>query len=42
MYFIDPKVIDTSGRAVGADSLSGAGFNGQVFFNPGSGEVGSM
>jgi hypothetical protein len=42
MYFIDPKVIDTTGRAVGPDTLAGTGFNGQVFFNPGSGEVGSM
>ncbi len=42
MYFIDPKVIDTSGRAVGADTLAGTGFNGQVFFNPGAGDVGSM
>ena len=42
MYFIDPKVIDTTGRAVGPDNLAGTGFNGQVFFNPGAGEVGSM
>jgi hypothetical protein len=42
MYFIDPKVIDTSGRAVGADTLAGTGFNGEVFFNPGAGDVGSM
>jgi hypothetical protein len=42
MYFIDPRVIDTTGRAVGPDTLAGTGFNGQVFFNPGAGEVGSM
>ena len=42
MYFIDPKVIDTTGRAVGPDTLAGTGFNGQVFFNPGAGQVGSM
>jgi hypothetical protein len=42
MYFIDPKVIDTSGRGVGADTLTGTGFAGQAFFNPGAGDVGSM
>ena len=42
MYFIDPKVIDATGRAVGPDTLAGTGFNGQVFFNPGAGQVGSM
>jgi hypothetical protein len=43
VYFIDPKVIDAAtGRAVGPDSLSNSPFAGQVFFNPGVGEVGSM
>jgi hypothetical protein len=42
MYYIDPKVIDTTGRAVGPDTLAGTGFNGQVFFNPAAGQVGSM
>jgi hypothetical protein len=43
MYWIDPKVIHTTGRAVGADSLSNAaGFGGQVFFNPAAGDVGSL
>jgi hypothetical protein len=44
IYWIDPKVIDTvTGRAVGADNLANsAGFEGQVFFNPGAGEVGNL
>jgi hypothetical protein len=44
IYWIDPAVIDpNTGRAVGADTLTNAaGFNGQVFFNPMAGEVGSM
>ncbi len=44
IYWIDPKVIDpVTGRAVGADNLANAaGFNGQVFFNPGAGEVGNL
>ena len=44
IYWIDPKVIDTAtGRAVGADNLANsAGFPGQVFFNPGAGEVGNL
>ena len=44
IYWIDPKVIDTAtGRAVGADNLANsAGFAGQVFFNPGAGEVGNL
>jgi carboxypeptidase family protein len=42
IYFIDPAVIGSDGRMVAPDSLSGAGFNGQAFFNPGAGEVGSL
>ena len=44
IYWIDPKVVDTAtGRAVGADNLSnGAGFDGQVFFNPTAGGVGNL
>ena len=44
IYWIDPSVIDSvSGRAVGADNLgNSAGFAGQVFFNPGAGEVGNL
>ena len=44
IYWIDPKVINTAtGRAVGADNLTNtAGFDGQVFFNPGAGEVGNL
>ena len=41
IYFIDPSVIGSDGRLVAPDSLSGAGFNGQAFFNPGAGEVGT-
>ena len=43
IYWIDPKVIDpSSGRAVGPDNLTNAGFAGQVFFNPMAGEVGDL
>jgi len=44
IYWIDPKVIDpATGRAVGPDTLEGGpGFPGQVFFNPGAGEVGNV
>jgi TonB dependent receptor len=43
IYWIDPKVIDTTGRAVGADNLGNtAGFAGQVFFNPSAGQVGNL
>ena len=44
IYWIDPKVIDpVTGRAVGADNqANAAGFNGQIFFNPGAGEVGNL
>jgi hypothetical protein len=44
VYWIDPKVIDPgTGRAVGADNLTNAaGFPGQVFFNVGGQEVGSL
>ena len=44
IYWIDPSVINsTTGRAVGADNLNNeAGFTGQVFFNPGPGEVGNL
>ncbi|MBI3049853.1 MAG: TonB-dependent receptor [Acidobacteria bacterium] len=44
IYWIDPKVIDpNTGRAVGPDTLtSAAGFDGQVFFNPMAGEVGTL
>jgi hypothetical protein len=44
IYWIDPRVIDpATGRAVGADTLqNAAGFDGQIFFNPGAGEVGNL
>jgi hypothetical protein len=44
IFWIDPKVIDPgTGRAVGADNLANAaGFDGQIFFNPGPGEVGNL
>jgi hypothetical protein len=43
IYWIDPKVIHSSGRAVGPDNLANsATFDGQIFFNPGSGEVGNL
>ena len=44
IYWLDPKVINAAtGRGVGADNLeNSAGFAGQVFFNPGVGEVGNL
>ena len=44
IYWIDLKVINpATGRAVGPDTLdNAAGFAGQVFFNPGAGEVGNL
>jgi hypothetical protein len=40
--FIDPSIVGSDGRLVAPDSLSGGGFNGQAFFNPGAGEVGDL
>ena len=44
IFWIDPSVVDpNTGRAVGTDTLTnGAGFAGQVFFNPTAGNVGSL
>jgi hypothetical protein len=45
IYWINPSVIDpATGRAVGPDTLDNMtpGFPGQVFFNPGAGEVGNL
>jgi Carboxypeptidase regulatory-like domain/TonB dependent receptor-like, beta-barrel len=43
IYWIDPSVIGSDGRAVGADNLANtAGFPGQVFFNPAAGAVGNL
>jgi Carboxypeptidase regulatory-like domain/TonB dependent receptor-like, beta-barrel len=43
IFFIDPKVVNPNdGRLVAPDSQSGAGFNGQEFFNPAAGQVGSL
>jgi len=44
VYYIDPKVIDTStGRGVGVDTLNNtAGFDGQVFFHPTAGNIGTL
>jgi hypothetical protein len=42
IYWIDPKVIGTDGRAVAADNASNTGFNGQAFFNPVAGDVGNL
>jgi hypothetical protein len=38
-YFIDPANLGPDGRGVARD---GSQFDGQVFFNPGAGEVGSL
>jgi len=44
IFWIDPKVVDpVTGRAVGADNAANsAAFTGQVFFNPGAGQVGNL
>ncbi len=44
LFWIDPKVIDpNTGRGTGADTLSNTpAFAGQVFFNPGPGQVGNL
>jgi hypothetical protein len=42
IYWIDPKVIGSDGRAVAADNAANSGFAGQVFFNPTAGEVGNL
>ena len=43
LYWIDPKVINTNGQAVGADGLSYTPtFTGQVLFNPLPDQVGNM
>ena len=45
IYWIDPSVINpATGRAVGPDTLDNMtpGFAGQVFFNPGAGQVGNL
>ena len=43
ILWIDPSLIGSDGRAVGADNLTNAaGFTGQVFFNPVAGDVGNL
>lgn len=43
VFYIDPAVTDTTGRAVGADNLnSTAAFSGQVFFHPTAGNLGTL
>jgi hypothetical protein len=44
VFYIDPKVIDpATGRGVGPDNLNNtAGFDGQVFFHPGAGDIGGL
>ena len=42
IYWIDPKVIGTDGRAVAADNAANSGFADQVFFNPTAGQVGNL
>jgi hypothetical protein len=43
LYWIDPKFINTDGRAVGPDGLTySPSFTGQVFYNPLPGQVGNM
>jgi hypothetical protein len=40
VYFINPSVTGSDGRAVASDGA--ATFNGQIFFNPDPGQVGSL
>lgn len=44
VYYIDPSVIDpATGRGVGTDTLNnGATYNGQIFFNPTAGNLGTL
>lgn len=44
VFYIDPAIIDpATGRAVGPDAAgNAASFNGQVFFNPNAGTIGSL
>ena len=42
IFYIDPHVIGTDGRAVGADNLNNTGFLGQMFYNPTAGGVGNL
>ncbi|WP_291984733.1 TonB-dependent receptor [Luteitalea sp.] len=44
VYYISPSVIDpATGRAVGPDNVTNtASFNGQVFFNPSAGQLGTL
>lgn len=44
VFYIDPSVIDpATGRAVGPDVQGNvASFNGQVFFNPNAGQIGTL
>ncbi|MFN0166753.1 MAG: TonB-dependent receptor domain-containing protein [Bryobacteraceae bacterium] len=39
-YFVNPSVIGADGRGVGTDG--GTPYNGQIFFNPGPGTVGTL
>lgn len=43
IYWIDPKVLATTGRGVGTyNAANTASYEGQVFFNPTAGEVGNL
>jgi hypothetical protein len=43
LYWIDPKVINADGRAVGADNAANnTSFDGQIFQNPAAGQVGTL
>ena len=42
IFWIDPSVVFTDGRMVGPENAANSGFGGQVFFNPGAGEVGNL
>lgn len=43
VFYIDPAIVDVTGRGVGNDTLSNAAtFSGQVFFNPVAGTLGSL
>jgi hypothetical protein len=39
-YFVNPSILGPDGRAVAADGSPN--FTGQVFYNPGAGEIGTL
>jgi hypothetical protein len=42
IFYINPVVVGSDGRAVGADNLANTGFSGQMFYNPVAGSIGNL